>query len=558
MQEEHIATGSQDAEQVGPETEDLVPVLSMAHMEARVEQLSTENNELKKEVSDLKDQLFGKDTASKAMSLQVQRLEEENAKLKAENESLRVARKEMMAIPMRRSKRTAKGTLKLSETVGEQHLGLALQVDKVIPQWCRKEVSELEQFSEKPKRNWTLRGDVVAERGIPCTGGIMVAPHPPLEIARQGRLFTASTVSEQVALQSIVQHELEGDGWKALKTSEEFKKRTVQELSRNADLRSQMKRHMSDSASYKKRVIRDALFSAFQYDKLLSKLSVKGDGYAAEKQKQASYAKEKLLKKVDGRDTYDMAWWRLCPDASQITYKEEESQGSETVSAVLTQFPDQEIEPVRETGRADATQNDEDEDDEETYGLFRNDAARQVWRTVRSVMSGDRKKQEGEDEDMMDSTIVLLARVDAWIMTVVSCTADEQNRGGRRQRLYVETFEKFLPISMDQITKAMYRFVMDWEPDDLTIEKTSVFEEAQEAETPEEKVFGRKYGACTPVYVPTVQKAYLAIEPNWFARFVGDELGSAADCYIAEFSVDYEALKPIEMVGSAEEAAVEA
>ena len=116
------------------EEQDVAPAMSIEQMQSRVEELCTEKNALKQKVSELNADLIEKEMAVKAMSLHIQRLEEENRKLKAENESLRVARKKIGSMSMARSKRTAKGTLKLSESVKEEHLGLALQVDKIIPQ----------------------------------------------------------------------------------------------------------------------------------------------------------------------------------------------------------------------------------------------------------------------------------------------------------------------------------------------------------------------------------------------------------------------------------------
>lgn len=48
-------------------------------------------------------------------------------------------------------------------------------------------------------------------------------------------------------------------------------------------------------------------------------------------------------------------------------------------------------------------------------------------------------------------------------------------------------------------------------------------------------MFSRKYGAFKAVYVQIFQKKYLDIEPEWFARFVGDELGFVVDCYDEPF-----------------------
>lgn len=65
------------------------------------------------------------------------------------------------------------------------------------------------------------------------------------------------------------------------------------------------------------------------------------------------------------------------------------------------------------------------------------------------------KKDEIEDEDF-ERSIIELARLDACIMTVVTSLTDCDIRGGRRQKLYIEKFEKYLPIAMEQICGSLY------------------------------------------------------------------------------------------------------
>lgn len=54
-----------------------------------------------------------------------------------------------------------------------------------------------------------------------------------------------------------------------------------------------------------------------------------------------------------------------------------------------------------------------------------------------------------------------------------------------------------------------------------------------------ERVFSKTYNECTPVYVPTIGRAYLAIRNEWFTKYVVHELWKIYDCYITEFSEEY-------------------
>ena len=145
---------------------------------------------------------------------------------------------------------------------------------------------------------------------------------------------------------------------------------------------------------------------------------------------------------------------------------------------------------------------------------------------------------------MPESSILQLARMDAWIMTVLECMMANEKRGGSRQKLYMETYQKFLPIALGQLSEALYNWVQEWEPSDLA-KPYSVFDIDIVSSTDQgkEQVFSKAYEACIPVYVPTTKCAYLAIRHDWFTKYVGDELGKVYDCYIAEFSKDYSELK---------------
>ena len=52
-----------------------------------------------------------------------------------------------------------------------------------------------------------------------------------------------------------------------------------------------------------------------------------------------------------------------------------------------------------------------------------------------------------------------------------------------------------------------------------------------------------------PVYVPETGHTYLAIQEEWFKKYVGEELGKIYDCYIAVFSDAYKQLKKLGSVG---------
>ena len=82
----------------------------------------------------------------------------------------------------------------------------------------------------------------------------------------------------------------------------------------------QMKRQLSDAASYRKRVARDCLFSELKYDKLISKNAVRTDEERASKRMQVEVAKEKLMQIWPGTTDYDMSYLRRCDDMKKLEY----------------------------------------------------------------------------------------------------------------------------------------------------------------------------------------------------------------------------------------------
>ena len=514
-------------------------------LKRKLEDLEERHNALKEKAGKLEADYVYADTQKKALTLHVHELEKQNKKLEAENESLRVTKRHMIAIPSGQSRpnRGVKATRELVEGVDERYVGIGLHIESLFSAWAVKEVAELQHFCKEPRRNWSLRGDEVTECGISVAGGKLVAPIPPHSIAKNGKFFMCSSGTEEHAIKNIMEEELKGDQWKTINATEESRKEAIQAICKNSVLRLSLKRCLSDTASYKKRVARDSLFTALNYDKLISKNAMKNEEDLRLKAIQINEAKHKLMKKVAGTNTYDMSWWRRCEDDQKLSYGYWEDISAEQNS--------QSVRGIGAQSSADVFGEDEEGEEEEMYGLFRNDAAKTVWAQFVShkvwKTSKEEEEEDGDDQkEVPESSILQLARMDAWIMTVLDCLLADEKRGGKRQKLYVDTFQKFLPIAMGQLSEELYDWVKYWAPDDLA---TAVSEfDIDAVPTPGEtkdQVFSKTYEACIPVYVPTAKCAYLAIRSDWFTTYVGDELGKVYDCYIAEFSEDYSDLKKL-------------
>lgn len=103
----------------------------------------------------------------------------------------------------------------------------------------------------------------------------MVAPFPLHVLPDNGKMYTPTKTFEELSIQSIVEEELKGESWEHFNDSVENKTKTIQVLSAKPILKMHLRRYLSDTASNKKRVPRDCLFSCLQYDLLISKIDAK-------------------------------------------------------------------------------------------------------------------------------------------------------------------------------------------------------------------------------------------------------------------------------------------
>ena len=141
---------------------------------------------------------------------------------------------------------------------------------------------------------------------------------------------------------------------------------------------------------------------------------------------------------------------------------------------------------------------------------------------------------EGEKETP-ESTVLQLARMDAWMMTVRKCMVAEETRGGKRQRKYIDTFKELLPIAMGQLAGALYDWVEAWEPADLATGTTEDVDNGISEVKKKEKVLNKEYQACVPVYVPETGQTYLAIQQEWFINTLGKSLGRSTTAILRCF-----------------------
>lgn len=138
-----------------------------------------------------------------------------------------------------------------------------------------------------------------------------------------------------------------------------------------------------------------------------------------------------------------------------------------------------------------------------------------------------------------------ISRLDACIMTVRKCMMSHDISGGQRQKTYMDTFQKVLFISIVQLSDYLYKFMKEWESEDLNIATEWNVEAISNGREAKERAFRKAYNACVPDYVRAVNRSYLAICSDWFLKYVGNDLSNIYDSWFVEVSKKYSKLNKI-------------
>ena len=127
-----------------------------------------------------------------------------------------------------------------------------------------------------------------------------------------------------------------------------------------------------------------------------------------------------------------MSWWRTAP-AEELVYE------SHTVTARLKEAVDGDV-------------------------FFKNTAAVQVMEEFLgcSPVLGD--------GTVVGSSILYLARLDAWIATVAKRLGIPDGRGGQRQGIFSKQYHSFLTLAVQQILGKVCEVVREMYPDELRLD----------------------------------------------------------------------------------------
>lgn len=156
--------------------------------------------------------------------------------------------------------------------------------------------------SARKQKNWNVIGDEVTNRVIFVGNGKTAAPYPPIHMASTGRLFTRSTVLEEMCKQNMAESVLNGEMFPFLKKTEERWSKEVNAICSNTLPKLSLNVILSDNSSSRKSAVPDLFFSSLHYPKSCSKSDSKVENRGGEDQ-------SGKWGKIENKQTLPRQWW---------------------------------------------------------------------------------------------------------------------------------------------------------------------------------------------------------------------------------------------------------
>lgn len=134
---------------------------------------------------------------------------------------------------------------------------------------------------------------------------------------------------------------------------------------------------------------------------------------------------------MEGSEELGISWQKTCTDVSLLQFKEGEREEHEIVVGER---------PLLQNG-VPAVQDNSAGESAQTLALFRDEVREQV---LRDFLGHDQKRRNGS---YLEITIKSIARLYAWVTTMVRCSLKMENCEGRHRKEYADTHGKFLKTS---------------------------------------------------------------------------------------------------------------
>lgn len=471
-------------------------------LEAENNKLLQTNNALKQDLVKVREELKKAEVSNLALSVAFATVRKDLATSTTENESLRIAHRDFLLSTSGGSTSSKKRRIddSVMAEMDMKDVGIMTLVHKRMHSWALRETSEMDFGEGYFGRRWENRSFLSSLYGLRKDNhDKLLVPIPPNVTATRREYFKPSFLSVRDMVFNIVTEQLKLPTWNGAYDDPSASTAIASRFADMKSIQNKLKQTLSDVMSGKKRLARDCLFSILGYDLLLSRApGAVGDGPSTVTE-QIEDARKRLLRTYPGsgerQDCYDFSWWRTAPD-TYLQYG-----GDLPVSTDVVPFDQCESGDL----------------------LLKNNVSLRVF----EAFTGSEKGGE-----LRESTILVLARLDAWIASVIGCLGMEGGRGGKRQRQYMELFGTYLPVALNQLVGHIRRMVHTNFPSEFEFFST------KEDGTVESFYDKHREVSCVMEYGPQ-QRRYVAVKSQWFHDYISRDVGIIHDCYLAY--VDHDA-----------------
>lgn len=495
----------------------------LAVVEEERDELIDKIAELKTMVTRADDRCREEGAKMLALTSHVKMSEEEINSLRAENKSLKHSRDDLIqnsAACGRRTQASRSGGRFIS-SLENRFLGVACDVEKSMISICRKEVSELDLFSEVPERSWARRCVHVQKYGLRLKPDSLCAPLHPTSVSLSRKYFTPSTVSDQALLELVLQKILSGMEWTQVFT-EEDKKYCSEQICGNKGIMKRLKQCLSDTLGANKRRARDALFEGLQYHTLRSRHRPMTDSEKSRRDLELIDARMRLLGASDGN-----------PSLKSIEVTKISNWRTEKVEFLKNSHAS--CEPGTTAEQNDnidisSTQEEALHEGDENLSMVATPLAVDVLHAFMGY-----NPEDGEPE-ITKGSIMWLCRCDAWVATVLLCLqfcavrTDEneliKGPGGGVQKMYIESYGQLLQLSVQNFLASVADYVREWHPEELLPERPFTEETVASFLSMDREA---------TVIIQGVQDDVInvAVTEKFFSTYCTDAIGKVHDCFVS-------------------------
>ena len=510
-------------------------------------------NNYKQELQKLRVDLAHATTTNTILREKVEMLQTELANERMEKKSLELLNSQLSQPSQRTThnqgtKSSIRFINKLTKSIDRKYISLASSVERLLHDWAHAETMEVIQTDESVKRrNWTGRMTIVQDFGIPCNSeagsdgeNYLIVPTLITSVLNSSDVFyIRSFNSYGDVLQTIVQTLLQETSWAAFAPNDLVKAATIRSISTNPVMLGKVKQCLSDATSNRKRLVRDELFQQLRYFSLKSSHDRRRETPLFDKVEEISLAKQKILGQALGQTSStsrhsveDYSRWRTqpledltCDGVVPEMFNDDDIKMDKPV-AIKNAFDDDNLEEMATSA------SDRDRFQKTCLGLFTNPLSVHILHLFLGY------NPHSDMDNISETSIVVLTRLDAWIATVLQLLVPSEKRGGGRQRDYNHFFHQNHICSMHQLIQSIYDFVNYWEPGELRVPNV-------DSNNYRAAVCNMNRTATRLLHCGLQNAFFIAVRSDWFNTYISSCIGTVHDCYIAKVSDDWSTIIPL-------------